>query len=42
MVKSRNVVVMSNNGPGYSKVKNYNVNGKRFKSSNQANTLGNF
>ena len=42
MIKSRNVVVMSNNGPGYSKVKNYNVNGKRFKSSNQANTLNQF
>lgn len=39
MVKSQNLAVMTNNGPVYSTPKNYNVNGKRFKGSNVANTL---
>jgi hypothetical protein len=42
MIKSRNISIMTNNGPVYSTPKNYNVNGKRFFASNEANALGNF
>jgi len=39
IVKNRNLHVMTNNGPVYKRVQNYNVNGKRYFRSNQANAL---
>ncbi len=42
MIKSQNLAIMTNNGPVYSTPNRYNVGGKRFFASNEANTLGNF
>jgi hypothetical protein len=42
MIKEKNLHVMTNNGPMYSRPSRYNVDGKRFFASNEANALGNF